>query len=127
MSRLFELKSHTYEGDVATLIDLDKVCWVKIEKKPREHYPHLMVRFVDGHEWHDLMIDQTAHQLVEAFRAYLTEQAGILTPASKPQAGNEMGLESRGPRTVRSAGRMGVGPKRMDAAPIASAVSPIHN
>jgi hypothetical protein len=71
MSRLFELKSHTYQGDVDTIVDLDKVCWLQIEKKPGEHYPHLTVRFVDGHDWHDLMIDQSAFQLVEAYRAHL--------------------------------------------------------
>jgi hypothetical protein len=71
MSRLFELKSHTYKGDVATIIDLEKVCWLQIEKRPRQHYPHIMVRFVDGQEWHDLMMDPSAYQLVEAFRAHL--------------------------------------------------------
>jgi hypothetical protein len=72
MNRLYELKSHSYEGDVATIIDLEKVCWLQIEKKPGQHYPHLVVRFVDGHEWHDLMIDESARQMVEAYRAHLS-------------------------------------------------------
>ncbi len=84
MSRLFELKSHTYQGDVDTIIDLDKVCWLQVEKKPGEHYPHLALRFVDGHDWHDLMIDRSVYQLVEAYRAHLAGRE-----PKKMQEGNQ--------------------------------------
>src|SRR5262249_25438758 len=106
MSRLYELKSHSYEGDVATIIDLDKVCWLQIEKKPGQHYPHLVVRFVDGHEWHDLMIDESAHQLVEAYRAHLSSRApnkmenGYGLPAGFPksrEAGSRLATTRAGP------------------------------
>ena len=71
MNRLFELTRRTYEGDVESIIDLDKLCWLKIEKNPREHYPHLVAHFVDGHEQHDIMMDPSAYRFVEAYRAYL--------------------------------------------------------
>jgi hypothetical protein len=72
MNRLFELQSHTCEGDADTIIDLEKLCWLKIEKKPREHYPHLIAHFVDGHEQHDIMVDPSHYHLVETYRAYLS-------------------------------------------------------
>jgi hypothetical protein len=116
MSRLFELKSHTYEGDVATIIDLSKVCWLQIEKKPGQHYPHLIVRFVDGHEWHDLMIDPSAYHLVEAYRAYLGSQDSDETPAIVSGSGhvNEMSHAiTASPKIVHPLNR--------------SAISAVHN
>jgi hypothetical protein len=99
MSRLYELKSHSYEGDVATILDLDKVCWLRIEKKPGQHYPHLVVRFVDGHEWHDLMIDQSAHQLVKAYRAHLSGRA-----PNKME--NEQGVPAGFPKSREAVSRL---------------------
>jgi hypothetical protein len=96
MSRLFELKSHSYEGDVSTIIDLEKICWVQIEKKPRQHYPHIMVRFLGGQEWHDLMMEPSAYQLVEAYRAYLSGQGPKKTaPGRIPGGFQEQEARSR--------------------------------
>src|SRR2546425_1114975 len=111
MSRLFELKSHAYDGDVTTIIDLDKICWLQIEKKPRQHYQHLAVRFVDGNEWHDLMIDPSAYQLVEAYRAHVRDGTA-----------NQMEFGHSQPASARRAGHVVPGPLKVGHPAIAGAI-----
>jgi hypothetical protein len=71
MSRLFELRSHEADGELLALIDLDKVCMVRIEKHAGQHYPRILVRFVDGHEAHEMVEPASAQQFLDAYRAYL--------------------------------------------------------
>lgn len=74
MSRMFEVKNDGPDGELLAIIDLEKIYLVRVEKQPGHLYPRITVRFVDGHEHHDLIPDTSAHQLVDAFRAYLTGQ-----------------------------------------------------
>jgi hypothetical protein len=73
MPRLFELKSEEMEGEIQALIDLDKVCLVRVEKQPGHRYERIVIRFVDGHENHDIVPVEAAQHFVEAYRAYLQE------------------------------------------------------
>ncbi len=50
MTRLFELRSHSSDGERQIIVDLDKVSSVRVEKEPGHHYPRVLVRFADGHE-----------------------------------------------------------------------------
>jgi hypothetical protein len=74
MPRMFEVKDVQSDGEVLAVIDLEKVCLVRLEKEPGHSYPRITVRFVDGHEHHDIIPDKFAHHLIDAYRAYLTEQ-----------------------------------------------------
>ena len=76
MSRLFELKGDEQTANVLMLIDLDKVCMVRLVEQPGQHYPHIQVRWVDGHEDHTVVPAHVAHEFVKAFRAYLTGKQG---------------------------------------------------
>lgn len=74
MPRMFEVKDEGPDGEVLVVIDLEKVYLVRVEKQPGHSYPRITVRFVDGHEHHDIIPDKFAHHLVDAYRAYLTER-----------------------------------------------------
>ena len=76
MGRLFELRAHEADGDLLAIVDLDKVCLVRINKEAGHFYEHLLVRFVDGHEAHDLVPPEAAQHFLDAFREYLREQSG---------------------------------------------------
>jgi hypothetical protein len=79
MPRLYELRRHEADGDLLAVIDLDKVCVVRIQKEAGHHYQSLLVRFVDGHEAHDLVPAEAAQHFLDAYRQYLREQ-----PAQEP-------------------------------------------
>jgi hypothetical protein len=70
---------HEADGDLLALIDLDKVCMVRIRKEAGHHYLHLLVRFVDGHDADDLVPPEAAQHFLDAYREYLREQ-----PAKQP-------------------------------------------
>ena len=74
MPRMFEVKEEEPDGEVLVVIDLDKVYLVRVEKQLGHPYPRITVRFVDGHEHHDIIPDKFAHHLVDAYRAYLAER-----------------------------------------------------
>ena len=76
MSRLFEFRSQEVDGDVLHLIDLDKVCLVRVEKHAGQHYPRILVRFLDGHETHEMVRPEAAQQFLDAYRAYLKGSSG---------------------------------------------------
>ena len=71
MSRLFELRSHEAQDDLLVVVDLDKVCLIRVEKEPGHRYQRLLIRFVDGHEAHDLVPPQAAQQFLDAYRDHL--------------------------------------------------------
>jgi hypothetical protein len=73
MPRIFEVKYEGSDGDVLVILDLEKVYLVRVDTPPGHAYPRITVRFVDGHEHHDIIPDKFAHHLVDAYRAYLTE------------------------------------------------------
>ena len=75
MARLFELRRHEADGDLLAVVDLDKVCLVRIQKEAGHHYQRLLVRFVDGHEAHDLVPPEAAQHFLDAYREYLREQS----------------------------------------------------
>jgi hypothetical protein len=79
MARLYELRRHEADGDLLAVVDLDKVCVVRIQKEAGHHYQSLLVRFVDGHEAHDLVPPEVAQHFLDAYREYLREQ-----PAKQP-------------------------------------------
>ena len=86
MGRLFELRSHEHDGDLQAIIDLDKVCLVRVEKGGGHHYyERIVVRFVDGHEDQDIVSEEAAQHFIDAYRAYLREQSGG-QPARKSEA-----------------------------------------
>ena len=74
MSRLFEVKAHDGRDDVRSIIDLAKVCLVRVETEAGHHYPHLVIRFVDGREDDDTVPPEAARRFLDAYRAYLTGQ-----------------------------------------------------
>ena len=76
MARLFELRSHDGHGDLLAIVDLDKVCLVRLEKGAGDYYERILVRFVDGHEDHDIVLPQAAQRFVDAYRDHLREQCG---------------------------------------------------
>jgi hypothetical protein len=75
MARLFELRTHEGEGEQLTLVDLDKVCLVRLAKEAGHHYQRIVVRFVDGHEDHEIVPPQAAQHFIDAYRAHLREQS----------------------------------------------------
>jgi len=78
MARLNELRRHEADGDLLAVVDLDKVCVVRIQEAGH-HYQSLLVRCVDGHEAHDLVLPDAAQHFLDAYREYLREQ-----PARQP-------------------------------------------
>ena len=90
MTRLFELRSHDGDGDILALIDLDKICAIRVERQEGTHYPRLLVRFVDGHEVHDIVPPVAARHFIDAFRDHLRHPAGD-PGASAARAGTAPG------------------------------------
>jgi hypothetical protein len=76
MSRMFEMKSDENGAEQTIIVDLDKICSVRVEKQPEQHYPRIQVRFVDGHEAHDIIPARVAHAFLEAYRAFLSGRGG---------------------------------------------------
>jgi hypothetical protein len=74
MARLFELRTHEGDGERLTIVDLEKVCLVRVDKEPGHHYQRVLVRFVDGHEDHEIVPPQAAQHFIDAYRAHLREQ-----------------------------------------------------
>jgi hypothetical protein len=85
MARLFELRSHETDGDLLAIVDLDKVCLVRVEKGIGHHYQRILVRFVDGHEDHEMVPPQAAQRFIDAYREHLRgrslEQPAPSSPA----------------------------------------------
>lgn len=81
MSRLFEVKAYDGRDDVRSIIDLEKVCLVRVETEAGHHYPRLVVRFVDDHT----VPPEAAKRFLDAYRAYLTGQP-VGPPAEGPTA-----------------------------------------
>jgi hypothetical protein len=73
MARLFELRSRDGDGDLVALVDLDKVCLVRVEKAAGHYYERIQVRFVDGHEDHNIVPPQAAQQFIDAYREHLSQ------------------------------------------------------
>jgi hypothetical protein len=71
MARLFELRSHDGDGDLVAIVDLDKVCLVRVEKAAGHYYERIQVRFVDGHEDHTIVPPQAAQRFIDAYREHL--------------------------------------------------------
>jgi hypothetical protein len=71
MSRIYEIKEQNSDGEEIIAIDLEKVCMVRVEKQTGHSYPKVAIRFVDGREEDDVVPEQYAHHLLDAFRAYL--------------------------------------------------------
>ncbi|HVK11036.1 MAG TPA: hypothetical protein VM597_19865 [Gemmataceae bacterium] len=82
MSRMFELRTHDSRDDVRLIVDLAKVCLVRVETEAGHHFPHLVIRFVDGREDDDTVPPEAAKRFLDAYRAYLTEQPGGGGPAA---------------------------------------------
>lgn len=84
MARLFELRRHDGHGDLLAIVDLDKVCLVRLEKGAGDYYERILVRFVDGHEDHDIVPPHSGQRFVDAFRDHLRGQSGgqALPPSS---------------------------------------------
>jgi hypothetical protein len=75
MARLFELRSREGDGDLLAIVDLDKVCLVRVEKGAGQHYLRILVRFVDGHEDHEIVPPQAAQHFIDAYRDHLRGQS----------------------------------------------------
>lgn len=75
MPRLFEVSRHEVDGDVQTLVDLDKVCLVRVEKEAGHHYQKVFIWFVGGHETDVLVPPAAAQRFLDAYRTYLEEQS----------------------------------------------------
>jgi len=73
MSRMYETKEQNSDSETV-MIDLHKVCLVRLETQAGHAYPKVAIRFVDGREDDDLVPEQHAHHLLDAYLA-----------ASKPQ------------------------------------------
>ena len=73
MPRAFEVRRHEGGGDLDAIIDLDKICMIRIEKEPGHHFDHVVIRFVDGHETRDIVPGQAAEEFLKAYRSYLQE------------------------------------------------------
>jgi hypothetical protein len=76
MARLYELRSHEGDSDLLAVVDLDKVCVIHIQREAGHRYISLRVRFVDGHEDHDMVPPQAAQHFLDAYREHLREQSG---------------------------------------------------
>jgi hypothetical protein len=85
MTRLFELRSREGDGELLAIVDLDKVCLVRVEKEAGHHYQRILVRFVDGHEDHEIVPAQDVQRFIDAYRNHLRgqshEQPGPPAPA----------------------------------------------
>ena len=73
MPRAFELRSYEGGSDFDTIIDMDKISMIRIEKEPGHQYENIVIRFVDGHETRDIVPQHAAEQFIKAYRAYLLE------------------------------------------------------
>lgn len=71
MTRLFEAATTVAGTTTRSLIDMDKVCSVRLEMEKGHHYPRLVIRFVTGDEVSDLVPPELASRFAEAFRAHL--------------------------------------------------------
>jgi len=67
------------DGELLAIVDLDKVCLVRIEKEAGHHYQRILVRFVDGYEFRNLVPPDAAQDFLDAYREHLKEQ-----PARQP-------------------------------------------
>jgi len=76
VSRLFEYRSQERNENVVSIVDLDKICAVRVELEAGHHYPHLLIRFVDGYEVRDLVPPEAAERFTDAFRTYLKDHSG---------------------------------------------------
>jgi hypothetical protein len=68
---MYEIKEQSSDGESIIVIDLDKVCLVRADKQAGHHYPKVSIRFVDGREEDDVVPEQYAHHLLDAYRAWL--------------------------------------------------------
>jgi hypothetical protein len=73
MPRAFELRSQEGGGDLDAIIDLDKVCLIRVERGPGRAYENITVRFVDGHEARDIVPRHAAEEFLNAYRSYLQD------------------------------------------------------
>jgi hypothetical protein len=71
---MFEMRGRGADGDLHLIVDLEKVCLVRVDKEPGHHVPHVAVRFGDGHEVRSLVPGESAERLIAAYRAYLQER-----------------------------------------------------
>ena len=71
MPRAFELRSHEGGGDLQAIIDLDKICLIRIEREPGHRYENIVIRFVDGHETRDIVPQHAPEEFLKACKAYL--------------------------------------------------------
>jgi len=71
MSRLFEMKTREGPRDVEILIDLEKVCSVRVERHAG-NYPIVLLRFAGGQEVQGAVPDKAVDQFLASYRAYLT-------------------------------------------------------
>jgi hypothetical protein len=75
MPRLFEIHTHEAGRDELTLVDLEKVCLVRVQRETGHHYTKILVRFVDGHETDSMVPPSASQKFLDAFKAYLQEQS----------------------------------------------------
>jgi hypothetical protein len=73
MPRAFELRSHEGSDDIKAIIDLDKICMIRIDKESGHLYENIVIRFVDGHETRDMVPPHAAEEFLRAYRSYLQE------------------------------------------------------
>jgi hypothetical protein len=73
MPRAFELRSQEGGSDIDAIIDLDKICLIRIEREPGHRYENIVIRFVDGHETRDIVPGHAAEEFLKAYRSYLQE------------------------------------------------------
>jgi hypothetical protein len=73
MPRAFELRTHQGGDDIDAIIDLDKICLLRIDRAPGHSYENIVVRFVDGQEMRDIIPGHAAEEFLKAFRSYLQE------------------------------------------------------
>ena len=71
MARLYELRGTDPGGQSVTVIDLDKIMFVRIETAAGHSYQSVHVRFVDGHEASDIVPPASAAHFLNAFRTHL--------------------------------------------------------
>jgi hypothetical protein len=69
---MFEL--HRSEGgeESVIVVDLEKVCVVRVTTQAGHHYPEISIRFVDGYEAHDIVPPDAARRFLDALREHLT-------------------------------------------------------
>lgn len=75
MSRLFEMKTREGQRDVEILIDLEKVCSVRVERHAG-NYPVVLLRFVGGQEVEVAVADKAVNEFLAAYRAHLSGKPG---------------------------------------------------